>query len=253
MTTLLFQMRNFIATKFFRIIAHGHLQATYIGLYVFLFTIYWRPLVEEKSVSLVTAVAIASCVFVFQDVLKTRGEVKCLANACAIAVFFSILLGWLWIVSRGLPSFQKEVIAWYGQFGAALPISCIAAAIVEEVAFRRYLPTLLRRFLSANWAIVVSAVVFMFAHGFFSLHLLFAGLAFGILATHLGSIHAGVLIHAVINLLGAARYDLTGVVDGDGLSSAIALQGSSAVAQIVSFTLLMVFMLGRTIYRHWWR
>lgn len=220
-----------------------------IASYFFLVAMYfWLPFGNEEVSALVIAVAIASSLFLIQDIRYLRREINWVANAWILTIFLVLLIGCLWLTSSELPHFQSEAAQWYGRFGASLAILCTGAAIVEEVAFRRYLPSILGRVIPTNWAIFVSAVSFMLAHGFFSIHLFLAGVAYGILASHLRAIHAAIFIHATVNILGSARLDMVSRTNEEGLSSAIALGGSSALSQFLGIALLFVFMSGRVLY-----
>jgi membrane protease YdiL (CAAX protease family) len=214
-----------------------------LGMYFFIF------LGEEEVSGFVIAVAIASFVFLVQDIKVHRLEINYVANVCVITAFFSLLSVCLWLGAREFPPLVAEATKWYRQFGVALAISCVGGAIVEEVVFRRYLQVHLQRYLSVNWAIFVSALLFMFAHGFASLSLFVAGVTYGIIASHLKAIHAAMLIHATSNVFGAASLNITGEVNQEGLSSAIALSGSSTMAQLILTLLLLMFMGCRTLYR----
>lgn len=228
-------------------------NALRVSMFVALFGAYWLPLAEEKAASLVAAIAIASFIFLFEDIRQRRSRINYVACVSSVVIFVSFIVGWLYFVSKEFPQLQYEAWDWYRQHGISLAASCFSAAIVEEIAFRRCLQNLLQRFLSMNWAIFISASMFMYAHGFFSFHLLFSGIAFGVLANHLGAIYAAIIIHSLINFLGTARLNLTGAVDELGFSTALALGGSSGIAQLCSMALLTLFMFGRALYRRWRR
>lgn len=94
----------------------------------------------------------------------------------------------------------------------------LVAGIVEEAAYRGYMQRGLERF-GAGTAIVVSALVFALAHGVHGLGtLLFlgpgifvAGIVYGLLAYHSGSIVPGMVMH----FLGDLAFTYFGLLGGD--------------------------------------
>ena len=94
----------------------------------------------------------------------------------------------------------------------------LVAGVTEEAAYRGYMQRGLERF-GGGTAIVVSALVFALAHGVHGLQTLvllgpgifFAGLIYGALARHTGSILPGMLLH----FLGDLAYTYFGLLGGD--------------------------------------
>jgi membrane protease YdiL (CAAX protease family) len=219
-----------------------------LSFFTLLGAFFFIRLGEEEMSGFIVVVATASLIFIVQDIKTYRREINCVANFGSVFLFVALLSVCQWLAIHELPEMLGAATNWYRQYGVVLAISCIGAAIVEEIVFRRYLHEQLRRFLTVNWAILLSAVVFMFAHGFFSLHLLMVGIACGILSNHLGSIHAAMLIHAISNFFGAATSHLDGAVNEHGLSHAAALGGGAAMAEIFAILWLFTYMGARAIY-----
>lgn len=95
----------------------------------------------------------------------------------------------------------------------------LVAGVVEEAAYRGYMQRGLERF-GAGHAIVVSAAVFALAHGVHGLATLLligpgifiAGVVYGLLARHTGSILPGMAAHFFSDL----AYTYFGLLGGDG-------------------------------------
>lgn len=227
-------------------------DAIHLGLYAFLFCMYLILPLGEAEVSVqIVSVAIVSIIFISLDVRRSGAEINYAANGCMIATFFMLLGTFLWLAVNESPQFLGDVSNWYKRYGIALAITCLGGAIVEEIAFRRYIQAQLERIFSKNFSLFVSAIMFMFAHGYISISLFIAGVALGIMATHLGSIHAAILIHTTTNVFGAAGGQAIGNVDSTGYSSALVLAGSSALAEIIAIALLFIFMATFTLYKRW--
>lgn len=94
----------------------------------------------------------------------------------------------------------------------------LVAGVVEEAAYRGYMQRGLERF-GACSAIVVSALVFALAHGVHGLEALvllgpgifMAGIVYGLLAYHCGSIVPGMIMH----FLGDLAFTYFGLLGGD--------------------------------------
>ena len=97
-------------------------------------------------------------------------------------------------------------------------MGALVSGVVEEVAFRGYMQRGLERFGSAT-AIVVTSIVFVFAHlthgwqmiVFLGPGIFMAGVIYGMLAYHTGSILPGMLVH----FLGDLSFTFFGVLGGD--------------------------------------
>ena len=90
-------------------------------------------------------------------------------------------------------------LGWAG----VIVMVCVQPAIIEELAFRGIIFGSLRRALSANETIMVSACMFSILH--LSIpgipHLLVIGLALGYLRSKSGSLYPGMVLHFTHNLL----------------------------------------------------
>ena len=128
------------------------------------------------------------------------------------------LLGFLWIL---LGSEPPPDLSEYRS--TIFPVSIVlvgplVAGVVEEAAYRGYMQRGLERF-GAGTAIVVSALAFALAHGVHGLETLvflgpgifIAGLLYGLLAYHSGSILPGMIVHFLSDL----AYTYFGLLGGD--------------------------------------
>ena len=97
-------------------------------------------------------------------------------------------------------------------------MGALVSGVVEEVAFRGYMQRGLERFGPAT-AIVVTSIVFVFAHlthgwqmiVFLGPGIFMAGVLYGMLAYHTGSILPGMLVH----FLGDLSFSFFGLLGGD--------------------------------------
>jgi sodium transport system permease protein len=106
-------------------------------------------------------------------------------------------------VQAGLAEMTKQVPS----LGVALLVFALMPAITEELAFRGYILTGLRRSYSEGTSIVLSALLFGILHVLISLfQQLFGatllGLVLGLIAFRTGSLWPGVLFHFINNALG---------------------------------------------------
>jgi len=129
------------------------------------------------------------------------------------------LLGLAWIL-LGAPRRPPDPgqIPSTAYIVSAMLMGPLVAAIVEEAAFRGYMQRGLERY-GPQAAILVSALLFALAHagqGLTALLLLgpgifFAGLLYGMLAWHTGSILPGIIVHFLSDLF----YFYFGILGGD--------------------------------------
>ncbi|HXQ46712.1 MAG TPA: type II CAAX endopeptidase family protein [Caulobacteraceae bacterium] len=98
---------------------------------------------------------------------------------------------------RGVPPFTVAVI---------LVVSIMAAPITEEIAFRGYVMGMLRRVVSPTWAILISSLLFAFAHltqGLYADKLLvyfLAGIGIAFVAYRTGSLIPAMIAHSAADL-----------------------------------------------------
>jgi membrane protease YdiL (CAAX protease family) len=103
------------------------------------------------------------------------------------------------------PGRARELVLAYGSMS-------LADGLMEELLFRGLFLRRLARFVGDDWAIVVTALVFTFAHQVFFetpwllLHVFFFGLLFGWLMQKTGSLLASVLLHAGILMVTIAGF-----------------------------------------------
>lgn len=125
----------------------------------------------------------------------------------------------LWILV-GAPAQPPDLSAYptTAYLVSVVVMTPLVAGVVEEAAYRGYMQRGLERF-GAGHAIVVSAAAFALAHGVHGLHTLLllgpgifiAGVIYGLLARHTGSILPGMLAH----FLGDLSYTYFGLLGGD--------------------------------------
>jgi membrane protease YdiL (CAAX protease family) len=114
----------------------------------------------------------------------------------------------------GLSSTVSQVDDPGGVRGLLLAYGSISLAdgFMEELLFRGLFLRRLARFVGNDWAIVVTALVFTFAHQVFFetpwllLHVFFFGLLFGWIMQKTGSLLASVLLHAGLNMVTIAGF-----------------------------------------------
>jgi membrane protease YdiL (CAAX protease family) len=177
---------------------HGHAeQATMLQLLI--------------GVSIVDAFIVAAwCISVRREVaplLVTLGNPMWYAVAMAIVpVTFLLATATVAFLVRvaGLEHVmlvEPILRAGYGWTGVILLV-CVQPAIFEELAFRGVILGGLRRVLSDNEAVVVSALMFMIIHlSFVSFpHLVLLGLVLGYLRVKSGSLYPCVAVHFLHNL-----------------------------------------------------
>jgi sodium transport system permease protein len=125
----------------------------------------------------------------------------------------------------------------------ALLVICLAPAICEELAFRGFILSGLRR-LGHKWgAIVLTSVLFGLAHGILqqSLGATVIGIVIGYIAVKTGSLLPGVLYHGVHNSLSILIGRLTPeVVDSQPLLKAIFEPGSEPGEMIYRWPMVLV-------------
>ena len=113
----------------------------------------------------------------------------------------------LFPTSEAMRSLLGEMAKQVPSVWAALLVFALMPAITEEVAFRGFILSGLRRTYSARTAVILSALLFGFLHVLLSLfQQLFGatvlGLVLGFLALRTGSLWPGVVFHFVTNALG---------------------------------------------------
>jgi membrane protease YdiL (CAAX protease family) len=104
----------------------------------------------------------------------------------------------------GMPMVDTDVVTRAGyNIPAAIMVTCLQPAVIEELAFRGVVLTNLQRLLSNREAILVSAALFSILHlSFPSIpHLFVIGLALGFLRVQTGSLYPGMALHFTHNFL----------------------------------------------------
>ena len=129
------------------------------------------------------------------------------------------LLAFLWIMI-GAPERPPDLSGYpsTAYLVSIVVIGPLVSGVTEEAAFRGYMQRGLERFGSGT-AIVVTALVFTLVHGVHGLETLLllgpgifiAGIVYGLLARHSGSILPGMLVH----FLGDLAFTYFGVLGGD--------------------------------------
>lgn len=143
-------------------------------------------------------------------------------DGIAVTLSLIALIGLLtlaWILLRG-PARPPDLRAYptTAFLLAALLVGPLVAGVVEEAAFRGYMQRGLERY-GARTAILVSALLFALAHGAHGLGTLLAlgpgifvaGILYGMLAWHSGSILPGMIVH----FLGDLAFFYFAILGGD--------------------------------------
>jgi len=216
----------------------------YVSAFIVLLMSYvLLPTAQERTEIQTLLVAVVSAYFLAADMIRENGRIK-IQNIFALISTYWCVLAILLLVGFGEhPPLRRESNEWFLSSGATVVFGNLGIAIVEELVFRRYLQHFLQKFLSANIAIVVSALAFTFAHSDPSMILFFCGVAYGIMATHLGAIHAAIVVHTTSNVFTTAAFE--GGPVGAELSTPLILGGSSALAWVICIPLLFSFMFVR--------
>jgi sodium transport system permease protein len=179
-----------------------------------------------------------------------------LGLAAALALFLNPLVrelssyvGQLFPASQAIQSQLEELAKQIPNLGVALLVFAVMPAITEEVAFRGFILSGLRKSYSSGSAIVISAFLFGFLHVLLSLfQQLFAatllGLILGWVALRTRSLWPGVIFHLINNALGVLTEPVAKQPElarwlfrpgADALYQPAVVVGSSLVAAVLLF------------------
>jgi sodium transport system permease protein len=138
-------------------------------------------------------------------------------SMCAVAILLAVclhpigmaLMGWIQILYPVQESVKSEMVSFESLLRTApypwVPYLLLAAlpAICEELAFRGFILSGLRRLGSKRWAIGLAAIFFGMAHGIIqqSISATALGLVIGYIAVQTGSLIPGMLFHMMYNSL----------------------------------------------------
>lgn len=181
-------------------------------------------------------IAVAALSFLAVDLYKSTRPAM-MRNVVVAMTYLLILVGFIAYYGSAAPRFQEEVFAWSQEHGFRLAATCLGAAVMEEVLFRRYAQFHLRRFLPMGWALLVNALIFMLMHGGVVVDIFLAGIAFGILVSYFQCIYAAMFVHALSNFVSLAGYTMPR--SDEVMSASLVLMGSSASSFVFASALLM--------------
>ena len=181
----------------------------------------WSSFAVSTLVGLVALIATPACLMAImltrrplQTLLLTRPSfLSTIPAAALLALLLHPAAVWLSEGIQFVYPIQAEVKEKLGEIGSmvasaplwqVLLVMALAPAICEELAFRGFILSGLRR-MGHKWgAIALTSVIFGLAHGILqqSLSAFFVGMVIGYIAVKTGSIWPGVLYHLVHNSLG---------------------------------------------------
>jgi len=152
---------------------------------------------------------------IFMDILM--GILACII-VTPVTIFFGLSLELIltkvftitFLPDQSAVAFLKKALNYPAYFiPAALTVS-ILAPVMEELLFRGFLQSYLRKFLRCNWAIILSSIVFALFHfnlqqkeaNFLIIPILFImGLMLGFIYERQRSLYASISLHATYNIM----------------------------------------------------